>query len=125
MDVIERLHELSRIAEPALRAWLEARLVELFQEGITVQCWIVEPGDDVLAVGWLACWGQEPDATACLADLLAVVEYVEEQPSFFAAVVPANHEAGLILIVPKTAVRDADLLKQFQHASVTLETAMT
>ena len=125
MDVIERLSELNRVPNDALRTWLEARLMELFEEGIRVQCWIVEPGDEVLTVGWLACWGQEPDATASLEDLLTVVEYVEEQPSFFAAVVPANHEAGLILIVPKTAALDADLWKQLQQVSVTLEAVMT
>lgn len=124
MEIIERPSELSRMTEPALRAWLEARLMELFEEGIRVQFWIVEPGDEVLTVGWLACWGQEPDASVSVEDLLAVVEYVEEQPSFFAAVVPANHEAGLILIVPKTAALDLDLWKQFQQVSVTLEATL-
>ena len=124
MEIIERPSELNRLTEPALRAWLEARLVELSEEDIRVQFWIVEPGDDVLVAGWLACWGQEPDATASLEDLLTVVEYVEEQPSFFAAVVPANHEAGLILIVPKTAALDRDLWKQFQQVSVTLEATL-
>jgi hypothetical protein len=118
MYAIERLDELSRVPELELRTWLEDRMMELFQEDIEVRFWLLEPGDDVLAACWLACWGRAPVASDCLEDLLTVIEYVEEQPSFFAAVVPANHEAALILIVPKTAVLDTDLLNLFRHASV-------
>lgn len=121
MYPIDQRRELQRVDDAGLRQWLDARLIELDAEGIAVRFWIIEPDDEVLTACWLACWGQEPDATATVKDLLAVVEYVEAQPAFFAAVVPANHEAGVILIIPKTATLDADLLDQFQRASVTLE----
>ena len=121
MYPIDRRSELHRVDEPGLRRWLDARLVELDEEGFAVRFWILEANDEVLTACWLACWGQEPDDTATVEELLAVVEYVDAQPAFFAAVVPAHHEAGLILIIPKSAVRDANLLDQFQQASVTLE----
>ncbi|MBK5966753.1 hypothetical protein CCR95_22415 [Thiocystis minor] len=121
MYPIDQRSELHRVDEPGLRQWLETRLIELGEEAITVRFWILEPDDDVLTACWLACWGEEPDATASLEDVLTVVEYVEEQPAFFAAVVPANHEAGLILIIPKSVVREATRLEQLQRASVTLE----
>ncbi|MBK1719164.1 hypothetical protein [Thiocystis violacea] len=115
---IDRPSELGRVGEPAIRTWLEARMGELFAEGLAVSFWRLDPEEAVLPACWEACWGRRPHAHETLDDLFAVVEYVEEQPTFYALVVPANHEADLILIVPKSATLDPAFRKRLAADSV-------
>ncbi|EGV27827.1 hypothetical protein ThidrDRAFT_4365 [Thiorhodococcus drewsii AZ1] len=124
MFPIDRLSELEQVCDVGMRTWLEARMRELTEEAFEVRFWIVEPDDSVLAMCWLACWGREPDAHTNAQTLMSVVEYVEEQPTFFALVIPSHHEAGLIVIIPKSAALDVPLLDQLQHASVNLVPAV-
>lgn len=122
MVLIEQSNQLSQITDERLRRWLEGRMMELREAGCTVCFWIVQPDEDVLAACWSACWGQAPTAPIDAQALFDVVEYVEAQSTFFALVVPVNHEADLIVIVPTDARLDADLKQRLRQASVPLDT---
>ena len=117
MDVIERIDETDRMIDVTLRHWIRQRMAELRAEGFTVCIWIVEPDDDVLTVCAQACWGA--DHARPWEEVFAVIEYVEEQPTFFAAVVPAHHAGGLILILPKSLRLDPMLRAYLVDASIT------
>ncbi|MFD2112122.1 hypothetical protein [Thiorhodococcus fuscus] len=115
---IERPSELVRVRESSIREWLEARMVELFKEDFQVTFWVLEAGDAVLDACWTACWGQSPPKEATIEELMDVVEYVESRPDLFAAVVPANHESDLVLVVPQSLVLDPVLRARLTAASL-------
>ena len=117
MDVIERIDQTGRITDATLRHWVRQRMAELEAEGFSVCLWIVEPDDDVLTVCAQACWGV--DQPQPWSEVLAVVEYVEEHPSFLAAVVPAHHEGGLILVLPKDVPLDPAWRADLANLSIT------
>jgi len=119
MYPIEQLSEVDRIPEADIRTWMTTRMEELSEAGVEVCFWILEPNDETLTACAQACWGQVPDCDDRLDDILTVIEYVEEQPTFFAAVVPTNHDAGSILILPKSAPLDPVLRNHLVRASVT------
>ena len=117
MNPIEQLEEVNRIPDATIRRWIATRMVELQAEGFAVCFWLVAPDDDVLTVCAQACWGA--DHPRPWEDVFAVIEYVEEQPTFFAAVVPAHHEGGLMLILPKSLRLDPMLRAYLVDASIT------
>ena len=117
MDVIERIDQTGRITDATLRHWVRQRMAELEAEGFSVCLWIVAPDDDVLTVCAQACWGL--DQPQPWSEVLAVVEYVEEHPSFLAAVVPAHHAGGLILVLPKDVPLDPVWRADLTNLSIT------
>ena len=117
MVVIERIDETDRITDVTLRHWIRQRMTELNAEGFTVCLWIVEPDDDVLTVCARACWGV--DQPPPWSEVSAVIEYVEEHPTFWAAVVPAHHEGGLILVLPKDVPLDPVWRAELANLSIT------
>ena len=121
---IERPSELVRVREPTMRAWLEARMLELFGEGLAVTFWVVEPSDAVFQVCWEACWGEPPASEATVDELMQGVEYVEAHAEFYAAVGPANHEADHVLLVPRASLHDPHLQQALQAASVNADTVL-
>lgn len=116
MNPIEQLDAVSGIPDAAMRTWIATRMVELRAEGFAVCFWIVAPDDDVLTVCAQACWGT--DHSRPWEEVFAVIEYVEEQPTFFAAVVPAHHEGGLILVLPKASALDPVWRADLTNASI-------
>lgn len=121
---IERPSALVRVGEPAMRAWLEARRLELFGEGLAVTVWVVEPRDAVFEVCWEACWGEPPASDATIEALMQGVEYVEAHAEFYVVMVPANHEADHILLVPRASLHDQRLQQALQAASVNADTVL-
>lgn len=117
MDVIERIDEIRRIADVTIRHWIRQRMAEWSTEGFAVCVWIIEPEDDVLTVCSQACWGLEHPQP--WSEVAAVIEYVEEQPTFFAAVIPAHHEGGVVLVLPKSLPLDPVWRADLTSASIT------
>lgn len=115
---LERPRELVRVREPVLRTWLETQMLDLLGADFAVTFAVLEPGDAVLSGLWEVCWGCPPGPDATLAQWLEVVEYVEEHPAFFTAVVPLHHEADLIVVLPKGPELTPEVRAQLHAVSV-------
>ncbi len=114
MQTITHLSELSRISDPVLRDWVDARWRGVLEAGADACFLLLAPAEPPLQVLWSATVGEDP-GPASLAVLAASFEYVLDHGAFFEAVILANHEAGLIIIVPKSARLEpawADYLSQ-------------
>jgi len=114
MQRLDRLSQLPRIADPAIRAWMAERWRGVLEAGAEACFILLSPAEPPLAALWSACVGEAADPPGVGA-LDTLIEYVVDHGDFFELVVMANHEAALIVAMPKSDQVEpalADYLRQ-------------